>query len=42
VTLVIGEDVRRLLRRAAGLALAEDADQVAVGHVRRALDPEDP
>ena len=38
VTVVLGEDVRRLLRRAAGLALAVDALEVGVEHLRRALD----
>jgi len=38
VTVVLGDDARRLLRRAAGLALADEASEITVEHVRRALD----
>lgn len=38
VAVALGEDVRRLLRRAAGLALADEARELSVDHVRRALD----
>jgi ATP-dependent Clp protease ATP-binding subunit ClpC len=39
VSVRIGEDVRVLLRRAAGLALADGESVLAAEHVRRALDP---
>jgi ATP-dependent Clp protease ATP-binding subunit ClpC len=39
VSVVIGDDVRKLLRQAAALALADDGQEVRVEHVRRALDP---
>jgi ATP-dependent Clp protease ATP-binding subunit ClpC len=39
VTVRLGDDVRALLRRAAGFALADEAAEVEVEHVRRALDP---
>jgi ATP-dependent Clp protease ATP-binding subunit ClpC len=39
VSVRVGDDVHALLRRAAGLALAEDATSVSVDHVRRALTP---
>lgn len=39
VTVRLGDDVRALLRRAGGLALADEAPEVAVDHLRRALDP---
>ena len=42
VSVRVGEDVRALVRRAAGLALADDAAEVTVEHVRRALDPGSP
>jgi ATP-dependent Clp protease ATP-binding subunit ClpC len=38
VSVRIGDDVRALLRRAAGAALADDVPEVTVDHVRRALD----
>ena len=39
VSVRLSDDVHRLLRRAAGLALAEDAAEIGAEHVRRALDP---
>jgi ATP-dependent Clp protease ATP-binding subunit ClpC len=39
VSVRIGEDVRALLRRAAGLALTDGAAELSAEHVRRALDP---
>lgn len=42
VSVRVGDDVRVLLRRAAGLALAADAAEITVEHVRRALDAETP
>jgi ATP-dependent Clp protease ATP-binding subunit ClpC len=38
VSVRLGDDVRALLRRAGGLALADDAPAVGVDHLRRALD----
>jgi ATP-dependent Clp protease ATP-binding subunit ClpC len=38
----LGDDVRRLLRRAAGHALADDTAELTVEHVRRALASECP
>jgi ATP-dependent Clp protease ATP-binding subunit ClpC len=40
VTIRLGDDVAALLRRAAGVALADDAAQIGVEHVRRALGPD--
>jgi len=37
VSIAVGDDVRDLLRRAAGLALGEGAARVEVQHVRRAI-----
>ena len=42
VSVRVGEDVRALVRRAAGLALAGGEAEVSVEHVRRALGPESP
>jgi ATP-dependent Clp protease ATP-binding subunit ClpC len=39
VSVRLGDDVRALLRRAAGFALADEAAEVGVEHVRQALDP---
>jgi ATP-dependent Clp protease ATP-binding subunit ClpC len=39
VTVVIGEEVRAVLRQAAALALADEAQEVGVEHLRRALEP---
>ncbi len=38
VSVRIGDDVHALLRRAAGVALADDAPEITADHVRRALD----
>ena len=38
VSVRLGDDVRALLRRAGGLALADEASEVGVDHLRRALD----
>ena len=39
VSVRLGDDVRALLRRAGGLALADEASEVTAEHLRRALDP---
>jgi ATP-dependent Clp protease ATP-binding subunit ClpC len=39
VSVRLGDDVRALLRRAGGLALAEESPEVGVDHLRRSLDP---
>jgi ATP-dependent Clp protease ATP-binding subunit ClpC len=39
VSVRLGDDVRALLRRAGGLALADEAGELSVEHLRRALDP---
>lgn len=39
VSVRLGDDVRALLRRAGGLALADEAPEVGLDHLRRALDP---
>ena len=39
VSVRLGDEVRALLRRAGGLALADEAAEVGVDHLRRALDP---
>ncbi len=39
ITVRLGDDVHAVLRRAAGVALSEQADAVSVEHLRRALNP---
>lgn len=39
VSVRLGDELRTLLRRAGGLALADGASEVGVDHLRRALDP---
>ena len=39
VSVRLSDDVRALLRRAGGLAIADEAPEVGVDHLRRALDP---